>query len=69
MYSEYIPIIDLFISKQVFKEARQSSKIKGIKINTEEALLDREDIEEEDREDWEEGQNYIKAPTKTAKAF
>lgn len=69
MYSEYIPNIDLFISMHVLKEATQSSKIEGTKTNIEDALRSRSEVAEENRDDWEEVQNYIVALNTAVKSL
>lgn len=69
MFSEHTPNIDLFISMHVMKEATTSSKIEGTKINIEEALQSKENLATEQRDDWEEVQNYIFALRKAIDAL
>ena len=61
MYSEHIPNIDLFISMHIVKEATQSSKIEGTQTRMEDAILDREYVPLDKRDDWAEVHNYINA--------
>lgn len=65
----FVPDVDVFIRMHIVNEATQSSRIEGTRTKMDEAIMGAKDISPEQKDDWQEVQNYIEAMNHSIKSL
>lgn len=68
-FARLVPNVDLFIHSHMKREAVISSRIEGTQTEFDESFLQKDNVNPERRDDWQEVQNYTSAMNKAIQSL